>query len=153
VGQPVHTLENSKIGSLPPDLIQERHVGCSSTDRNKELIQGDTKALPYQLNLFNSLFIESLLCSSQSRTKTHFCFTRSDIQSHRFFRNLRPGLSLFRNSIPAFSKTPTTLESVSVLDPIGPSKLSIRWIVPKATFDFFDNSLWDQPRRARAALT
>lgn len=74
-------------------------------------------------------------------------------QTHRFFRNLRPGLSLLRNSIPAFSKTATTLASVSVLDPMGPSKLSIRWIVPKATFDFFDNSLWDQPRRARAALT
>jgi hypothetical protein len=28
----------------------------------------------------------------------------------------------------------------------------IRWIVTERHFDFFDNSLWDQPRRARAAL-
>lgn len=43
------------------------------------------------------------------------------------------------------------LRSVSVRAPTGPSNPSIRFTVPKATLDFFDNSSCVHPRRARAA--
>src|ERR1700694_6280229 len=66
-------------------------------------------------------------------------------------RRRTPGLSLLRNSTPAFSRTVATLQSVSVLATTGPSRFSIFWSVPSATFAFRHSSLCVQPRRDRAA--
>lgn len=71
--------------------------------------------------------------------------------THLRFLCLTPGLSSLRNSMPAFSSTVTTLPRVSVRAPTGPSKFSIRRMVPRATRDFRDSSPCDQLSRARAA--
>lgn len=71
--------------------------------------------------------------------------------AHLRLFSLTPGLSSFRNSIPAFSSTATTLPRVSVRAPTGPSKFSIRRMVPRATRDLRDSSPCDQLSRARAA--
>jgi hypothetical protein len=62
-----------------------------------------------------------------------------------------PGCPPSRNSTPAFSRSVTTLPSVSVRAPTAPSNPSMRRIVPSATFDLRESSLCDHPRRARAA--
>jgi hypothetical protein len=123
VGPPVAPYQE---GASPPFFLRFRSRTCISRASSSGKFQNQLaygKALGYVIQ-------PSVVDQSKFLSYWH---TLSPHHLHFRFSSLTPGLSSLRNATPAFSRTATILPSVSVRALTGPSKASMRRIVPRAT--------------------